>query len=77
MPIIMPLNHSCKKNSVWSVREVLENTECVTDLVKRSEMIILESIFTTFKSSCVFGGSWGSIEYWLELKTKPPSGNLA
>ena len=35
-------------------------TECVTDLDKRSEMIIFESILTTFEASFVFSGSWGS-----------------
>jgi len=34
-------------------------------------------IFATFESSSIFGGSWGSIENWLEPKIKPPSGNLA
>jgi hypothetical protein len=29
------------------------------------------------KLSSIFGGSWGSIENWLEPKTKPPAGNLA
>jgi len=33
--------------------------------------------FDTFKSSIIFGGSWGSIENWLKPKTEPPSGNLA
>jgi len=36
-------------------------------------MIIFGSILTTFESSRIFGGSWGSIENWLEPKTKPPS----
>jgi len=36
-------------------------------------MIIFLLILTPF----IFGGSWGSIENWLEPKTKPPSGNLA
>jgi len=40
-------------------------------------MIIFGSILTTFESSIIFGGSWGSIEYWLKPKTKPPSENLA
>jgi len=39
-------------------------------------MIIFGSILTTFESSITFGGSWGSIENWLEPKTEPPSGNL-
>jgi len=37
-------------------------------------MIIFGSIFTTKE---IFGGSWGSIEKWLEPKTKPPLVNLA
>jgi len=41
------------------------------------EIIIFGWILTTFESSIIFGGSWGSIENWLEPKTKPPSGNLA
>jgi len=40
-------------------------------------MILFGSILTTFKLSIVFKGSWGSIENWLEPKTKPPSGNIA
>jgi len=40
-------------------------------------MIIFGPILTTFKLSIVYRGSWGSIENWLEPKTKPPSGNLA
>jgi len=40
-------------------------------------MIIFGSILTTFDSSSIFGGSWSSIENWLEPKTKPQSGNLA
>jgi len=52
-------------------------TECVTDLDKQSELVIFESILTTFKLSIIYGGSWGSIENWLQPKTKPPLGNLA
>jgi hypothetical protein len=40
-------------------------------------MIIFESILTTFELSIIFGGSWVSIENWLEPETQPPSGNLA
>jgi len=40
-------------------------------------MIIFGSILTTFESSSIFGGSWGTIENWLDPETKPPSGNLA
>jgi len=40
-------------------------------------MIIFGLILTTLESSIIFGGSKGSIENWLEPKTKPPSRNLA
>jgi hypothetical protein len=30
-----------------------------------------------FELSIIFGGSWSSIENWLEPKTEPPLGNLA
>jgi hypothetical protein len=40
-------------------------------------MIIFGSHLTIFESNSSFGGSLGSIENWLENKTKPPSGNLA
>jgi hypothetical protein len=40
-------------------------------------MIILGLILTTFElSRYFFQGGWGSIENWLEPKTKPSSGNL-
>jgi hypothetical protein len=32
---------------------------------------ILGLILDTFEFSSIFGGSWGSIENWLEPKTKP------
>jgi len=35
-------------------------------------MIILGLILTTFESRGIFGGSWGSIENWLEPKTESP-----
>ncbi len=44
-------------------------------LKKRDDFLGL--ILTTFESSSIFGGSWGSIENWLESKTEPPLGNLA
>jgi hypothetical protein len=37
-------------------------------------MIIFRLILTTFELSIIFGGSWGSIENWLEPKTEHPSG---
>jgi len=41
-------------------------------------MIVFGSaILITFESSSISGGSWGSIENWLEPKTEPPLGNLA
>jgi hypothetical protein len=40
-------------------------------------MIIFGLIVTTFESSIIFGGIWGSIKNWLEPKTEPPSRNLA
>jgi len=43
-------------------------TECVKDLDEQSKMIIFGSILTTFESSSIFGGSWGSIEIGLSLK---------
>jgi len=45
-------------------------TECVANLDKRSKTIIFWSILTTFESSRIFGGSWGSIENWLKPKTE-------
>jgi hypothetical protein len=35
-------------------------TECVKDLDNWSELLILESLLTTFKLSIVFKDSWGS-----------------
>jgi len=55
----------------------MDGTECATDFDKQSVTIIFGSILTTFQSSIIFAGSWGSIENWLEPKTKPPTGNLA
>jgi len=40
-------------------------------------MTIFGSILTPFESGIIFGGSWGSIENWLEPKSEPPSGNLS
>jgi len=47
------------------------------DLDKQSELLIYESILTSFKPSIILGGSWGSTENWLKPKAKPPSGNLS
>jgi len=46
----------------------LFSTECGTDVDEQSEMIVFESILTTFELSIVFKGSWGTSEYWLEPK---------
>jgi len=43
----------------------------------QSKIIIFQSILTTFKSSIIFRGSWGSNENWLEPKAEPPLGYLA
>ncbi len=45
----------------------LVSTVCFADLDQGSKMIILESIFTTFIASIVYGSRWGSTEHWLEL----------
>jgi len=43
--------------------------ECVTHLDYQSKVIIFGSILTNFELSSIFGGSWGSIEYWLDLNS--------
>jgi len=40
-------------------------------------MIIFGPILTVFELSRILGGSWGSVENWLESKTEALSGNLA
>jgi len=39
------------------------------DLDYQRELLIFESILTSFKPSIIFGGSWGNTENWLEPKT--------
>ena len=51
--------------------------ECVMDLDYQSEMIIFESILTTFELSIIFWGSFGIIENRLETKTKQPCAIIA
>ncbi len=46
-------------------------TECVTDLDDQSDMIIFESLLTTFEAIFIVWGSWAICKNWLELKTKP------
>ena len=46
-------------------------TECVVDLHSLSEIIIFNSILTTFEASAIIWGSWGSCWNMLEPKTKP------
>jgi hypothetical protein len=53
------------------------NSECVTDLDYRGEMIIFKSDLTTFKLSVIFLGSWDSSENWPKPEIKPTSENLA
>ncbi len=50
--------------------EVLTDTECVKDLDKQMEMIIFESIVTTFKPSIIFSGRCGCSVNWLEAKNQ-------
>jgi len=45
--------------------------------VSQSEIIIFESILTTFEFSFICLGSWGSNEYQLALKIKPSQANIA
>jgi hypothetical protein len=44
-------------------------------MISKIQLFIFVSILTTFESSIILGGSGGSIEIWLEPKTKPPWGN--
>ncbi len=44
------------------------STVCSTDLDQGCEMIIFESILTTFIVSIVFRGLWANSKNWLELK---------
>ena len=47
-------------------------TECDTGLDSQREMIIFESILTTFEASIIFWGSWGSTENQLmPMKFEP------
>jgi len=57
--------------------QVRKGHACVMDLDWASEMIIFKSILTTYKSSIIFSGSFGSSVNWLELKIKPLLANLA
>ena len=43
-----------------------ETTECVPDSDSEIEVIIFESILTTFEASRIFWGSWDSSGDWLE-----------
>jgi len=55
----------------------LKDANFLTDLDKLSKMITFGLILSTFESSIIFGGSWGSIENWLKPKIEPSSENLA
>ena len=46
-------------------------TECVTDLDLQNEIIIFQSLLTTFETSFIVRGSWNCSKDWLEPKTKP------
>jgi len=68
---------SCQVVRHRTLPSLNKSTVCVTELDQQSELLIFESILTSFKPSIVFGGSWGSTENWLVPKIKPSSGNLA
>ena len=46
----------------------VSHTEYASDLDYLDEMIIFESLWTTFKSSSIFWGSVGNSQNWLESK---------
>jgi hypothetical protein len=48
------------------------STERVTDLDHQIKMTFFEPNLTSFESSIILKGSWGSIENQLEPKSKPP-----
>ncbi len=50
----------------------MEPTVYFTDLDQVSEMIIFESVLTTFITSIIFRGRWDSSENKLELKIDSP-----
>jgi len=58
--------------SLFSLLRLRLCTDCVMDLNKWSEMIIFEPILTTFESSVIYRGSWGSSVNWLKRWIKPP-----
>jgi hypothetical protein len=45
---------------------------CFTEGDQDSEMIIFESILTTFIGTVIFNDHCGSGKIWLELKIEPP-----
>jgi len=55
----------------------ISHTVSVTDLDQWIEVIIFESILTTFQLSIIFRGSWGISVYRLEPKIETPEVNLA
>jgi len=61
------------------MREILSAKfyNCVTDLDSRSEMIIFESILSTFELSVIFWSSRGNSENRLEPKIETPLANFA
>ncbi len=55
----------------------MANTVSFDDLDQSTEMIIFESILTTFKASVVFEGFCSSDKNWLKPKNEPTFTNLA
>jgi hypothetical protein len=66
---VTSLPSACASPYFWKLRFC---TECVKDLDYQSQMIIFESILSTFELSIIFRGSLGSGVNWLKLETKPP-----
>jgi hypothetical protein len=56
---------------LFGVNLCLISTVSFTDLDQGSEMIIFESILTTFKESVIYRRNWGGGKNWLEPKIEP------
>jgi hypothetical protein len=70
--------HAGQNNFIFTCMFDL-NIETVSfaDLDQGCEMIILESILTTFIASVIFRGHWGSSKNLLDLKINPHLANTA
>jgi hypothetical protein len=61
-----------KKQANISFKDRPKNPEFNRKSHVCSEIIIFESILTTFELTIIFRGSWGSRENLCKTKTKPP-----